>query len=361
MGGGAEAPRMVEGGFGSIFTGKAIVYPQQAQLHPIKYLVGLAQAIVNRGGAIYTHSHATSFTGGPEGMVVTTDGGSVRCKDIVLATCNPVLNSWNMIIKQEPMRTYVIVGQVPKGSVPNALFWDTEDPYHYVRLSPHTAQYDWLIVGGEDHRVGMHPTHIDTLYANLEAWARARFPTLCAQIHYKWSGQVWEPLDMLGYFGHKPSGPQNIYVITGDSGTGLTNTTIGAKVVTDLIVGRDNKWANLYAPSRMPSVKTTGDFLKSAGKLSAAYLKWVNAGEVKDIEDIRPCSGAVMRKGLHYTAVYKDETGAVFECSAVCTHLKAIVKWNDDEKSWDCPAHGSRFDRFGKVISGPANEDLSRA
>ena len=137
----------------------------------------------------------------------------------------------------------------------------------------------------------------------------------------------------------------------------MTHCTIGAMVVTDLICGRHNPWAKLYDPSRK-TLKELPEYAKHNISVGMQYRDWVTSGEVSDIEDISPCEGAILRKGLSKIAVYRDEHGKFHACSAVCTHLGALVRWNADEKSWDCPAHGSRFDPLGKVITGPANKDL---
>lgn len=341
-------------------SAKAIVFPNQGQFHPVKYMAGLAKGITSRGGQIFTHTRASEFNDGPNASVKTTENGVVNCKNIVVATCNPVVNSFSMILKQEPYRSYVIVGDVPKGSVKSAMFWDNQDPYHYARLSPKDATSDWLIIGGEDHRVGAHPSDIGSLYKNLESWTRGKWPQFGA-VSYKWSGEVWEPLDFMGFIGLNP-GAKNIYIISGDSGTGMTHTTLGGKIITDLILGRENEWAKLYDPTRKPtSLKAVAKFARSQMEGSVGYLKWLKLGDVSDIEDIKPCSGGVILKNHQYIAAYKDEHNVMHACSAVCTHLGGIVTWNDDEKSWDCRCHGSRFDKFGKVIAGPANKDLSKA
>jgi len=287
--------------------------------------------------------------------VQTADEGTVNCNSIVLCMNNSV-TSFELMLKQEAFRSYVIAGVVPKGSVQDALYWDTEDPYHYVRISPRDATTDWLISGGEDHRVGASVDY-SLPFVNLEKWTKERFPAL-NEITYKWSGEVWEPADLLGYLGRYAHDKPNVFVITGDSGTGLTHTTIGAKIVTDLIMTRTNEWAELYSPTRKPSLRAIPGAMKAAFEMSSGYLNWVRSGDIADIEDLKPNTGGVLIKHRKPIACYKDENGHVTQCSALCTHLYGIVNWNDAEKSWDCPCHGSRFDKFGKCIQGPAVKDL---
>jgi Rieske Fe-S protein len=139
---------------------------------------------------------------------------------------------------------------------------------------------------------------------------------------------------------------------------GMTHGVIAGMLLTDLIMGRENPWASLYDPARK-TVGAFGEFAKENVNVAAQYADWITPGEVASPSKIEKESGAVMRRGLSKIAVYRDENGACHEMSAVCGHLGCIVHWNGAEKSWDCPCHGSRFDRFGKVINGPANSDLS--
>jgi Rieske Fe-S protein len=247
--------------------------------------------------------------------------------------------------------TYVIAARVPQGSVPQVLAWDTGDPYHYVRMHE-----DLLIVGGEDHKTGQ--AHDSAArYARLEAWARERFPMM-GPLEYAWGGQIMETLDYLGFIGRNPMDHENVYVVTGDSGMGLTHGTIAGMLITDLVSGRENPWEALYDPSRVP-VRAAAEWARENSNVALQYADWLTGGDVVSADEIRPDSGAVMRHGLEKIAVYRDGAGRLHERSAACTHLGCIVHWNASEKTWDCPCHGSRYDKMGKVINGPANKDLA--
>ena len=167
-----------------------------------------------------------------------------------------------------------------------------------------------------------------------------------------------EPVDGIAYIGRVPTGGHaDCFVITGDSGMGLTHGTLGAMLIDELINGRENPWTTLYDPNRK---QLNSDFVKEAGNATAQYADWVTPGDVKSADDIAPGSGAVIRAGLSKHAVFKDLDGTVTTCTAVCNHLGCIVQWNGVEKSFDCPCHGSRFDGKGHVLMGPATSDLSR-
>jgi Rieske Fe-S protein len=181
---------------------------------------------------------------------------------------------------------------------------------------------------------------------------------MMGELEFTWAGQVMETIDGLAFIGQNPGKDENVFVVTGDSGMGMTHGTIAGMLLTDLILGRDNPWATLYDPSRKP-VKAALEFTKEALNMAAQYTDWITGGDVKSEDDIAPGTGAIIRRGLQKIAVYRDVHGAFHERSAVCPHLGCIVQWNAAEETWDCPCHGSRFHKFGNVFNGPANSDLS--
>jgi Rieske Fe-S protein len=287
----------------------------------------------------------------------TADGRTVRAEALVVATNSPV-NDWVALhSKQAPYRTYVVALRVPRDSVPRALYWDTPDPYHYVRLQ-REGDDDVLIVGGEDHKTGQGSS-TDGCFDRLEDWARGRFP-MAGDLAYRWSGQVMEPVDRMAFIGRDPAGQRNVYVATGDSGHGMTHGTIAGILLTDLITGRDNPWATLYDPSRR-TLRAAADYVRENVNVAAQYTDYVTPGEVESPDEIRPGHGAIVRRGAKKIAAYRAEDGTLHERSAVCTHLFCIVHWNDTERSWDCPCHGSRFAPTGEVLNGPAAAPLGEA
>jgi len=338
-------------------TGQCLRFPDQAQFHPLRYLAGLAKAITKADGRIFTGTHAKSIEAGENGKrgrVEAKNGKVVSARHLVVATNTPVQDLLTIHTKQYPYRTYVIAARVPRGSVEPALYWDTPHPYHYVRLH-RDGNTELLIVGGEDHKTGQEKDDDDP-HARLATWARERFPQL-GDIEYRWSGQVMEPMDALAYIGRNP-GDERAWIVTGDSGNGMTHGAIAGMLLRDLIMGRNNPWAELYDPSRK-SVRAALEFTRENVNMAAQYARWLTAGDVKDESEIPRDSGGVIREGLKKVAVYRDKNGELHRMTAVCPHLGAIVGWNAKECTWDCPAHGSRFDARGKVINGPANGDLA--
>jgi glycine/D-amino acid oxidase-like deaminating enzyme/nitrite reductase/ring-hydroxylating ferredoxin subunit len=338
-------------------TGPCLEYPGQGQFHPLKYLAGLVRAIVKAGGRVYTNTHAETIQGGPSAQV-TSGNHTIATGAVVVATNTPVNDLVAIHTKQAPYMTYVLGLRIPRGSVPQALYWDTEDPYHYVRVySPGaTSPFDLLIVGGEDHKSGQADDTAER-HGRLETWARERFPMIDS-VEFVWGGQVMEPVDGVAFIGRNPLDSNNVYIATGDAGMGLTHGTIAGILLTDLVLGRANEWAALYDPARKP-LRAPGEYLKEAANMAAQYTTWVTGGDVETVDQIARGSGAVVRRGLSKVAVYRDERGVLHERSAVCTHLGCIVRWNEAENTWDCPCHGSRFDKLGDVINGPANRGLT--
>lgn len=340
-------------------TGQCLRFPRQAQFHPTKYLAGLAKAIIRDGGQIFSHTHAHCIEGGADARVETSDGPVIRARAIVVATNTPVIDRVKIHTKQAPYRTYVIGAHVPAGLVTKALYWDTPDPYHYVRLQSvgeGVERQEILIVGGEDHKTGQAADG-EIRFQRLEEWARERFPIQA--VKFRWSGQVMEPVDCLAFIGRNPGDEDNIFIATGDSGNGITHGTIAGMLLTDLICGSQNPWTKLYDPARKP-VKALGAYTRENLNAAAQYKDLVTPGDRKENEPFAPDSGVVVRRGTHKVAVYCDHNGNLHECSAVCPHMKCIVAWNSVEKTWDCPCHGSRFDAHGKVLNGPANIDLEQ-
>jgi glycine/D-amino acid oxidase-like deaminating enzyme/nitrite reductase/ring-hydroxylating ferredoxin subunit len=335
-------------------TGAALRFRNQAQFQPVAYVEGLARAIRAKGGLIRTGVRVLGVEEGTPAKVHVDGGGSVTARFVVVATNTPIVDVFAMHTKQAAYRSYAVGIPIAKGSVERALFWDTQDPYHYVRLA---GDDDLLIVGGEDHKVGQSSTP-EQSWARLERWTQERFPTL-GGARFRWSGQVWEPVDGLAFIGKNPGRADNVFISTGDSGNGITHGAIAGMLLSDLIDGRDNPWASLYDPSRkVTRMLAAREFVKENLNVALHYGEYVLPGT--DPEQIAPGEGAIVRKGVRRVAVYVDEVGQRHECSAVCTHLGGPVSWNRAERSWDCPCHGARFDPYGRVMTGPAKRDLER-
>ena len=337
-------------------TGRCLRFARMGRFHPLKYLNGLVRAIRRDGGRFFT-AHVVAVRGNDRAEVETETGHRVAARAAVVATNSPINDKVSIHTKQAPYRTYVIAARVPRGAVADALYWDTGDPYHYVRLQPGEGDADVLIIGGEDHKTGQ-ADDMDARFARLEAWMREHFAQ-AGDVAWRWSGQVMEPVDYVGFIGRNPGDSPNVYVATGDSGMGITHGTIAGMVISDLILGRESPWAQLYDPARV-TAKASGEFVSENLNVAAQFADYVTAGDVSSLRSLQPGDGAIVRRGLRKVAVYRNEDGVLVERSAICTHLGCIVAWNPLERCWDCPCHGSQFAPDGSAINGPASKPLAK-
>ena len=351
---------------GTFTTDGVLRFPRQAQFHPLKYLNGLVRATTDRGGRIFTGTRIVKVEDGDRVRIETSKGHIIKAQAAVVASNCPIDDRVIIHSKQAPYATYVLALRVTR-EVEQVLLWDTAEtaeqekrrvgpiPYHYLRFA-RDNEGDVLIVGGEDHKTGQ-ASDFEARLAKLERWARDHFPFL-GGITDHWSGQVMEPVDGTAYIGRNP-GDKNVFVVTGDSGNGMTHGTIAGILITDLICGRENPWTKLYDPGRktlQPAV--VADYVIENANVVAQLRDYVTPGDEPDAERIQSGEGAVLREGAKKIAAYRDEGGTLHKFSAVCPHLKCIVRWDGCEKTWDCPCHGSRFDALGRVLNGPAISDL---
>jgi glycine/D-amino acid oxidase-like deaminating enzyme/nitrite reductase/ring-hydroxylating ferredoxin subunit len=338
-------------------TRKALRFPRQGRVHALAYLLGLARALEGRGGRIVAGAQVERVDEEAEPTLVHLAGGArVEARSLVCCTNAPIIDRLAIHTKQAPYRTYAVALAIPRGSVPDALYWDTLDPYHYVRLQE-GEDADVLIIGGEDHKTG-EADDMAQRWERLERWARTFFPAAGARLH-AWSGQVMEPFDGLAFIGRNPGSKDGVFVATGDSGMGMTHGTIAGMLITDLVQGRASPWAKLYDPARKQT-RSLGTWTRENLDVAKQMLDHVRGSEASDTDAIAPGQGAVMREGLSHVAVYRDRQGELHRMSAVCPHMKCIVHWNPGESTWDCPCHGSRFTAKGEVIAGPASAGLAR-
>ncbi|CAN5732693.1 FAD-dependent oxidoreductase [soil metagenome] len=334
-------------------TGRSLRFEQQAELQPLAYIAALAKDLAARGVRIRTNTHVLAVAGGALCELELEGGQTLRAKAVVDATGFGITSRYDIPIRMAAYRSYCLAFAVPHEALPHALYWDTSDPYHYLRLASDAAGREILVVGGEDHRVGQGDP--EKAWAALEAWTKQRFPMVGDRVAH-WSGQVGEPSDGLAYIGALP-GSENVYMVTGDSGNGLTHGVIAGMIIPALIANEKHPWAELYSIGRSKR-HGIGTLLHEAIKSNIPFRDWISPADVSSVDDIKPGHGATVRRGLHLIAAYRDGAGVCHERSARCPHLNAVVRWNAAEQTWDCPAHGSRFDGCGRVLNGPSAHDL---
>jgi glycine/D-amino acid oxidase-like deaminating enzyme len=341
---GAPVDRLVGVPFSHCERQHVLRYPRQATFHPLKYLKGLAAAVEARGGTFHAHTVVERIDERDDGKVtVSTAGGAVVAGAAVVATNSPIVDRFSLHTKMAPYRSYAMAFAIKKGAIPDALYWDTLDPYHYVRLQPGEGQTDHLIVGGGDHKSG-EADDAEVRFQALEAWTRNLMPA-AREVTQRWSGQVLDTIDYAGFIGRNP-GSKNVYVHTGDSGQGITHGVAGALINSALILGRDCGWTDVYDPSRK-TPGGIGNFLTENATAVKNFAEYLAPGELDAASDLKAGRGAIIRHGLSKIAAYRDESGKL-------THVGCHLHWNSFETCWDCPCHGSHFAVDGTPLNAPA-------
>ncbi len=330
---------------------KAIRFGGQAQFHPIKFILGLLAAYERLGGVIQNNCLVQKVKEEEEGILAETSRGSIQARQLVYAThLPPGVNIFSF--KCAPYRSYAVAFEAPDTAHLDALVYDMKDPYHYFRTQELNGK-KYLIVGGFDHKTG-HETQTEKVFIQLEAFVNALYGV--STVEYQWSSQYFEPVDGLPYIG---AIDKNKFVATGFSGNGITLGTVSAMVLRDLIVHGQSRYEKLFEPSRLKPLASLGTFLKEqAAMVQQFFGKRVSVGNLKELVELAPDEGAIVKYEGEKIALYKDEQGGIHAVSPVCPHAKCFVAWNDSERSWDCPCHGSRFDVDGKVLTAPATHEL---
>jgi glycine/D-amino acid oxidase-like deaminating enzyme/nitrite reductase/ring-hydroxylating ferredoxin subunit len=339
-----------------IFSVPGVKFSHQALFHPRKYLRALLEKIPGGGSYVFEQTSADEIKGDP--LTVKCGDHSVRGSYLILATHTPLQGTTGMLsallfqTKLALYTSYAIGGKVAKGRLPNASFWDTSDPYDYLRIEP-LADSQYVIFGGEDHKTGQQ-ADTEQPYRNLEDRLRQIAPDV--EIDSRWSGQVIETNDGLPFIGETA---EHQFAATGFAGNGMTFGTLGAMMAVDRLLGRKNPWADLYDINRKKVLGGTWSYLVENKDYPYHMVRdRIGRAEGDSLEQLGKGEGKVLKLEGKKVAAYRDEKGRVTQCSPVCPHLGCIVDWNNAEKTWDCPCHGSRFQPTGEVISGPAEEPL---
>lgn len=343
----------------------AIRIANQAKFQAFDYLAALAELVEGNGSSVYEQSEVTHVEGN-DPIVVTVNGVELRCHDLVIATHVPIVGKTNLLkatlfqSKLAPYSSYVLSGSLPRGRVPEICLWDTSDPYYYLRIdrddaaSPNEEPLeDRLIFGGNDHKTGQTDDAEDC-YRRLERTLQEILPE--AKVDSRWSGQVIATNDGLPLIGEIAD---HQYAATGFNGNGITFGTIGALIIRDAILGRENPWQSLFSIQRNTALRGAWDYLKQ--NFDYPYYMaadWIAGTEAGAPTDLKPGEGRILKVDGRRVACSRDDDGMVHTVSAVCTHMGCIVHWNNAERTWDCPCHGSRFARTGDVIAGPAETPL---
>ena len=332
----------------------AIRFSDQAMFHPRKYCLGLAAAIVARGGRIFEESRALAVRNLHGRVVVQTADGVIDADRVVQATLLPFDDPGGTFAKTHPSRSYAIATRVAD-PVPDGMFLGMDDPTRSVR--PYSSDGEtYLVIGGEEHKTGQDEDTEERFEA-VEAWARERFAI--THVDHRWSAQDYIPADGIPYVGRATPGNDRMLVATGFKKWGMTNGTAAAIMLRDLVVGVPNDWLEVFDATRLRPRPAVGELVAQNVDVARRFVggRLSLAGT---LDEVPPGTGTVVQEGARRLAAYRDDSGELTVLSARCTHMGCLVAFNDAERSWDCPCHGSRFALDGAVIEGPATDPLER-
>jgi glycine/D-amino acid oxidase-like deaminating enzyme/nitrite reductase/ring-hydroxylating ferredoxin subunit len=332
----------------------AVRIEDQAQFHPVRYLQGLADAITGHGGAIYERTRVCRVIEGEPCRLSTADGATIRARDVVVATHYPVLDRAMLFARLVPHRELVVAAPIPAGQDPDGMYITPEHNTRSVRTTSYVDGQRLLIVTGESFTPGT--VDVASRYARLTDWTRQHFS---AEATYRWAAQDNHTTDRVPHTGLLHWGARHCYVTAGYGGWGMTNGVMSGRLLAALITGRTLPWASVYDPRRLHPRREARTFLKAQAKVAEHFLGDRLRGLRKgSIQDLVPGMGTVIRIGCDHAAVYRDETGELHALSATCTHLGCLVAFNEAERTWECPCHGSRFAVDGSILQGPAIRPL---
>ncbi len=333
----------------------ALRLENQAQFHPRKYLLPLAASLPGDGSYVFEQTRVQDARDG-EPCTITAETGTVRARDVVIATHLPILDRGLFFAKAHPHRSYAIAARIDAADAPQGMFINAGQPTRSIRTM-RDGDSVYLNVGGEGHKPGRvddEPRRYDA----LEEYLRRHWPG-AGEVEYRWSTMDYLPLDRMPYIGRLRRRSQHVFTGTGFQKWGMTNGTVAAMIVADRILGRENAWASVFESKRWHTRASTPKFVKENASVGARYVAdWLRLARGPSADELPPGEGALVRVRGRKTAVYRDESGELHASSPVCRHLYCIVDWNAAERSWDCPCHGSRYSGDGKVIQGPTTRDL---
>jgi Rieske Fe-S protein len=332
-------------------------FANQAKFHPRKYLRSLVERIPGDGSHVFEKSAATEFDA--KKRRVKVNGYWISFDRVVMATNNPLVGFASMIsatllqTKLSLYTSYALGARVPSDTLPEALFWDTRDPYDYLRVDRY-RRFDYVVYGGEDHKTGQSKA---TTKPHARLLTRLKKIIAKAKIDHRWSGQVICTPDGLPYIGENA---ERQFVATGYCGNGITFGTVAAMMARDWATGRKNPWAELFGVNRKKLKGAAWNYLRENKDYPYYMIKdRLARAEADSVRELKPGDGMIVGRRGKKVAAFRDRNGKIHRLSPVCTHLGCLVRWNPSESTWDCPCHGSRFKPTGEVIAGPAEEPLA--
>lgn len=333
----------------------AVKFANQAQFHPRKYILNLAGTIPENGSYIFENTRVKTVEGENPCRVIAENKRVVTARDVIVATNAPILDKGLFFAKAYAKRSYLIGAWLDPAKDPEGMYIGAGGGYRSIRTTPHEGK-TLLIIGGEGHKVG-EASDTEERYERLAEYARSKFGV--EEVAYRWSTQDMVSFDRLPYIGKLTPMNNHTYVATGFSLWGMSKSTMAAMLLSDIILGIDNPWLELYDATR-PTPFVTQESIKQNLDVGIHWVGDRLKGLLDSPENVKQGEGKVVTVNGKKIAAYRDQTGTLHQVSAVCTHLGCVVAWNAAEKSWDCPCHGGRFSYEGEVLHGPPVSNLKK-
>jgi glycine/D-amino acid oxidase-like deaminating enzyme/nitrite reductase/ring-hydroxylating ferredoxin subunit len=334
----------------------AIRVDDQAQFHPRKYLLALAEDLTRRGGQIFERTRVVDLDEGNPCRLTTENDATITARDVVVATHYPIFDRALLFSRLTPNREVVVAAPIDASQDPAGMYITQEENSRSVRTGPYRDGQRLLIVTGEHFKPGT--PGVEDRFTTLAQWMRKHFNT--NTIAYRWSAQDNSTPDKVPFIGRLHPGAEHTFVATGFRGWGMSNGIVASRLLTAHLTGEELPWAHIYDPRRIHPTVEAGAFLKANAAVARHFVRdrIRPPSHADSVDDIKPGMGAIVRHRGERHAVYRDENNGLHSVSATCTHLGCTVLFNDAERTWDCPCHGSRFSADGTVIHGPATSPL---
>ncbi|MBT2683317.1 FAD-dependent oxidoreductase [Bacillus sp. ISL-37] len=333
-----------------------IVMRNQAQFHPLKFLKHLVERFTEMGGQIFENTTAVDMEEGSEPVVTTRDGHKVHCKQMIVSTHYPFYDLKGFYFsRMTPERSYVLAVKTEK-EFPGGMFINAEQPTRSLRYT------DWngekiVLFGGDSHKVG-HKTNTHQYYEALEAFAHQTFGV--KEIPFRWSAQDPVPFDKIPFVGQYSTDTENIYVATGYRKWGMSNGINAAILLSDQILKKDNPYTEVFDPQRFKADPELRKIISTNAHIAKTLVKGKLERPSNQATSLDNDEGAAVTVNGKRAGAYRDEDGQLHVVDTTCTHMGCELEWNNGERTWDCPCHGSRFSYKGDVIEGPAELPLKK-
>lgn len=333
----------------------AIKFPNQAQFHARKYVLGLFDIVSKKGVKIYENSKVIDVKHNSDNYTISTDSATVTAKYVVMASHYPIKNFPGFyFLKMYQSKSYAIAVDTKEELFPG-MYINSWDPVISFRTVPYNNSR-LLIVVGSSHKTGATDVNIEDSFKNLENYIRNIYPNM--EVKYRWSTEDCISLDKVPYIGEFSTLYKNMYIATGFKKWGMTLSHVAGKIISDKILGKENEYSKIYTATRLQPIKNIKEFGNILKQSTYSLVLNKTKKALNSLDDISNGNGGIIEYNNKKIGIYKDDSGKIYAVKPICKHLGCELSWNNLEKTWDCPCHGSRYDYMGNIITEPTKKSL---